>query len=49
VVKLSFREFALKGKLNLITPKPLVPTQAEVRDNPSSRSAKLRVAERLIG
>lgn len=32
--------------LNLITRKPLVPTDDEVRRNPRSRSAKLRVAEK---
>jgi 16S rRNA (cytosine1402-N4)-methyltransferase len=46
VVKLSFRKFALEGKIKIITPKPLTPTLAEVKENPSSRSAKLRVAER---
>ncbi|MEK7280915.1 MAG: 16S rRNA (cytosine(1402)-N(4))-methyltransferase RsmH [Chloroflexota bacterium] len=35
------------ARLRLITPKPLVPTTDEVKDNPRSRSAKLRVAERL--
>ncbi|MDD5155156.1 MAG: 16S rRNA (cytosine(1402)-N(4))-methyltransferase RsmH [Candidatus Omnitrophica bacterium] len=47
IVKLNFRQLAARGMLNIITPKPLVPGQDEVRDNPSSRSAKLRVAERL--
>ena len=47
IVKLSFRQLAARGLLNIITPKPLVPQQSEVRDNPSSRSAKLRVVERL--
>lgn len=47
IVKLSFRKAASKGEVNIITPKPLTPTQAEIKDNPSSRSAKLRVAERL--
>jgi 16S rRNA (cytosine1402-N4)-methyltransferase len=47
IVKLSFRQLAARGVLNIITPKPLTPQQSEIRDNPSSRSAKLRVAERL--
>jgi 16S rRNA (cytosine1402-N4)-methyltransferase len=47
IVKLSFREFAAKGLLNIITPKPLTARHAETVENPSSRSAKLRVAERL--
>jgi 16S rRNA (cytosine1402-N4)-methyltransferase len=47
VVKVNFRKFASEGKLNLITPKPLTPTLAEIEQNPSSRSSKLRVAERI--
>ncbi len=47
VVKLSFRKFASSGLMEIITPKPLVPGMDEVRDNPSSRSAKFRAAERL--
>src|SRR5438874_6257839 len=33
--------------LNLITPKPVEPTEEEQRANPRSRSAKLRVAEKV--
>ncbi|HXM73984.1 MAG TPA: 16S rRNA (cytosine(1402)-N(4))-methyltransferase RsmH [Chthoniobacterales bacterium] len=33
--------------LNLITPKPVEPAEEEQRTNPRSRSAKLRVAEKL--
>lgn len=47
IVKLSFRELAAKEVIKLITPKPLVPSNIEIINNPSSRSAKLRVAERL--
>lgn len=47
VVKLSFRKAAAEKVLNIITPKPLTTTEAEIKENPSSRSAKLRVAERL--
>jgi 16S rRNA (cytosine1402-N4)-methyltransferase len=36
-----------KPLLSLVTKKPLVPTEDEVRGNPRARSAKLRVAERL--
>ena len=45
-IKLVFRELASAGKIDIITQKPLTPTSSEVRDNPPSRSAKLRVAER---
>jgi len=37
----------LEPKLKIITRKPLVPGEKELRENPRSRSAKLRVAERL--
>ncbi|MDD5247016.1 MAG: 16S rRNA (cytosine(1402)-N(4))-methyltransferase RsmH [Candidatus Omnitrophica bacterium] len=47
VVKFSFRNFAASGLIKIITPKPLTPDLAERADNPSSRSAKLRVAERI--
>lgn len=45
VVKLSFRRASFEGRINIITPKPLVPTEDEIKANPSSRSSKLRVAE----
>jgi 16S rRNA (cytosine1402-N4)-methyltransferase len=43
-VKTSFREDV---RLHVLTRRPLRPTEAEVADNPRSRSAKLRVAERV--
>ena len=47
IVKHQFRAFAKEGKLRLITKKPLTPSRKEVIENPRSRSAKLRVAERI--
>jgi 16S rRNA (cytosine1402-N4)-methyltransferase len=47
IVKFAFRDFAAGGSFNIITPKPLTPTDAEAIDNPSSRSAKLRVLEKI--
>lgn len=47
IVKLCFREFAAKNLVRIITPKPLSPGEEEIRNNPLSRSAKLRIAERL--
>jgi len=47
VVKLSFREFASDGTVKILTKKPLTTTLSEIERNPSSRSAKLRAAERL--
>jgi 16S rRNA (cytosine1402-N4)-methyltransferase len=32
--------------LKVITKKPIIPTEAEIKDNPRARSAKLRIAER---
>jgi 16S rRNA (cytosine1402-N4)-methyltransferase len=34
--------------LKIITGKPIVPSEREVRENPRARSAKLRVAERVL-
>jgi 16S rRNA (cytosine1402-N4)-methyltransferase len=45
VVKNFMRERAREGRLRLIVKKPVVPGVREMRDNPSSRSAKLRGAE----
>ncbi len=47
VVKFSFRKASQEGLIRIITPKPLVPDFEEIQSNPSSRSAKLRVAERI--
>jgi len=47
IVKLSFKNLASKGMLGIVTPKPITTQDQEIKDNPSSRSAKLRVAERL--
>lgn len=45
-VKHFFAEYARKGTLKVLTKKPLTPGQEERRANPSSRSAKLRAAEK---
>lgn len=47
IIKFSFREFAEKGTMEIVTPKPLTPDYPEIKENPSSRSAKLRVGEKL--
>lgn len=44
IVKNAFRS---DERLKVLTPKPLVATEEEVSQNPRSRSAKLRVAERV--
>lgn len=49
-VKTTFRNLAQQGLSNraygLVTRKPVVPDETEMRDNPRSRSARLRVLER---
>lgn len=47
IVKFTFRSLAAKGILKIITAKPLIPQDAEIKRNPSSRSAKLRAAEKV--
>ncbi|HIJ60357.1 MAG TPA: 16S rRNA (cytosine(1402)-N(4))-methyltransferase RsmH [Nitrospirae bacterium] len=46
-VKIFFKENQKKGLLKIITKKPLSPNQQEIKNNRASRSAKLRVGERL--
>jgi 16S rRNA (cytosine1402-N4)-methyltransferase len=45
LVKQAFKEQA--GVLEIVTPKVIVPTEAELAQNPSSRSAKLRAAQKI--
>ena len=46
IVKHTFKDLQLQGTINIITPKPLTPSEEEVRQNSASRSSKLRAAER---
>lgn len=46
-IKLAFRRLSAQGSLELITAKPQVPGEAEVSQNPSSRSSKLRAAQKI--
>lgn len=54
IVKHLFKEAAREGKeqknygLKIVTKKPIRPSLEEVRDNPKARSAKLRVAEKIM-
>ncbi len=48
IVKHRFADWAREGEANLVTRKPIVPSDSEVRANPRSRSAKLRVIEKKI-
>ena len=47
IVKHTFRHFEKEGLLKVITKKPITPKEEEIKRNPPSRSAKLRVAERV--
>ena len=49
LVKRAFRALDLRfgGTYNVLTRKPLVPTEEECRSNPPSRSAKFRVIENI--
>ena len=54
IVKHLFKEVEREGKgqknygLKIITKKPIRPSSEEIRENPKARSAKLRVAEKII-
>ncbi|MEN9561600.1 MAG: S-adenosyl-methyltransferase [Candidatus Parcubacteria bacterium] len=47
VVKELFRSFVKTGEGTLVIKKPLAPTREEMQANPRSRSAKLRVIEKI--
>lgn len=46
IVKRAFLKFAADGLGTILTKKPVVPTEEEQKENPRSRSAKLRVFEK---
>ncbi|MDI3538167.1 MAG: rRNA (cytosine1402-N4)-methyltransferase [Bacillota bacterium] len=49
IVKHTFRRLAGAGEIEIVTKKPVTPTEAEIARNPRSRSAKLRVGEKKHG
>jgi 16S rRNA (cytosine1402-N4)-methyltransferase len=47
IVKKAFRDLKEKGSAHLITKKPIIPSESEIKSNPRSRSAKLRLIEKI--
>jgi len=47
IVKHTFKEWKLAGIGEVLTKKPVVPGEAEIQENPRSRSAKMRVFKEL--
>jgi 16S rRNA (cytosine1402-N4)-methyltransferase len=47
IVKRFYREMEKKGVAKLINKKPIIATPEEVKNNPRSRSAKLRILEKI--
>lgn len=46
IVKNYFRDLVKDSRAKAITKKPIIPTEEEIKNNPRSRSAKLRVIEK---
>jgi 16S rRNA (cytosine1402-N4)-methyltransferase len=47
IVKSAFRELEQSGIVSLVTKKPIIAGEDEIKENPRSRSAKLRVVEKI--
>jgi 16S rRNA (cytosine1402-N4)-methyltransferase len=47
IVKNTFREWKAQGFVNILTKKPITPSEVELGANPRSRSAKLRIIEKI--
>lgn len=47
IVKHLFRHYAAEKQIKILTKKPLIADEKEMRENPRSRSAKLRFIEKL--
>ena len=48
IVKNKFKDYKKQEMMEILTKKPIVPSETEVNSNPRSRSAKLRIAQRRI-
>lgn len=47
IVKHLFKSYSDQGVIQLVNKKPIVPTDQEIKQNPRSRSSKLRIIEKL--
>ncbi len=47
IVKNFFKHMADEGILKIISKKPITPSEAEIGENPRSRSSKLRIVEKI--
>jgi len=47
IVKKAFIKLKENGDANIITKKPIIPSEEEIRSNPRSRSSKLRLIEKI--
>ena len=50
IVKWFFKERAASDvpDIRILTKKPIIPSEEEIESNPPSRSAKLRVVEKVV-
>ena len=48
VVKNSFKKLASEKKVEILAKKPIIPNRGEIKINPKSRSAKLRIARIIL-
>lgn len=48
LVKFKFKKYESQGLIKIITRKPIIPGESEIFQNPRARSAKLRIAQKLI-
>ena len=46
IVKYFFQETEVRGRGEIITRKPVIPSSYEISENPRARSAKMRVIEK---
>ena len=47
MVKHKFKDLKINKELKVLTKKPLIPSEQEILDNKRSRSAKMRVGEKI--